>query len=301
MAIKMVGYPTNLGLPVPQQRRAPAAFRSLQAAARLAALAPFQDLGDLPLPAGETIPFGPDLLREVLVQAQRQADWLRQHYHPSDLWVTLGGDHSTSLGTALGLHLTGQDFDIVWIDAHADFNTPDTSPTGNPHGMVLALLCGLAAQQPPTVNPRHIHILGARDVDPGERELLDRHGVHVYTVAESLANIDAITARLRPNVFLSFDTDSMDPAEAPAVQTPVPGGFTREQARSLAALVGARRTLLAVDVVEYYPDLDTDGQTGRAVTDVLATAAGTQIGRLHSLALARSVAGSVAGPAPESQ
>lgn len=286
MPIKLAGYPTNLGLPVPQLRRAAPAFRDLGAVLRLAALAPVQDLGDLSLPAGETLPFGPVLLRQVLAEARHQAEWLRRHYRPDDLWVTLGGDHSTSLGTAMGLSLAGYDYDIVWVDAHADFNTPDTSPSGNPHGMVLALLCGLTPLLPRVVEPASIHILGARDVDPGEQALLRRHGVHVYTVAQTLAQIDEITARLRPRVFLSFDTDSMDPVVAPAVRTPVPGGFTREQARSLVSLVGARRHLLAVDVVEYYPDLDADGRTGRASLDVLTAAVGTQVGRLRPRALA---------------
>lgn len=287
MSIKLAGFPTNLGFPAPQRRRAPAVLRELGAVANLAAIAPVQDLGDLPLPAGETLPRGDALLRQVLAEGQRQADWLRRRHRKEDLWVTLGGDHSTSLGTALGLHQAGYDFDVVWVDAHADFNTPATSPSGNPHGMVLALLGGLTPLLPAAVAPGRMYILGARAIDPGEQELLARHGVHVFGVAAALANRDAILRRLGARVFLSLDMDALDPALAPAVRTPVPGGFTLEQARFLVAAIGTRRHLLAIDLVEYYPDLDPDGRTGAAAVALLAAAAHTQAPRLRPPVAAR--------------
>lgn len=282
MAIHLLGFPTNLGLPIPVRRPAPAALRQMGLVQRLRALAPVQDHGDLDVPAGHTLPRGRPLLEAVVAAAWRQAQVVATHGGCEELWVGVGGDHSASLGLALGLHQTGHTFDIVWIDAHGDFNTPATSPSGNPHGMVLALLAGLVPDLlPPAVPPRRMHIRGARSLDPGERELLARHGVHVYGVAEAVTQMDAIAARLGPRVFLSFDLDSLDPAVAPAVHTPEPGGFTLDQVLALVRCIGERCHLLAVDAVEYDPALDPDGRSGRAAVEVLAAATATQARRLQ--------------------
>lgn len=285
--VTVMGYPTNLGLPVPVQTYAPAVLRSLEMVERLQETgATVQDLGDLPLPDGTRMARGPELLRAVVRAAEAQAQAMQPHLDQGGLFVTIGGDHSTSLGSAMGLARAGLTFDIVWIDAHGDFNVPETSPSGNPHGMVLALLAGLTEYLPLTVPPARMVILGARDIDPGERELLARHGVQVYSVAETLARQEEIIAGLGPRVFLSFDLDSLDPAYAPAVRTPVPGGFTPEQAKGLVQALGQGRDLLAIDVVEYSPDLDRGTATGAVALEVLAAAVATQgarlVGQAHS-------------------
>jgi len=280
--IHVLGFPTNLGLPLPAGRPAPAALRELGLLDRLSHLAPVCDHGDLAVPRGEGIPKGPRLLAAVVAAARRQARRVARHRGPDVLWVGLGGDHSASLGLALGLCQAGHRFDVVWIDAHGDFNTPETSPSGNPHGMVLALLAGLVPEVlPQVIPPGRMHILGVRSLDPGEQDLLARHGVRVYGVDEALARMDEIASSLGPDVFLSFDLDALDPAVAPAVRTAVPGGFSLDQACCLVRRLGAGRRLLAVDLVEYMPDLDPDRRTGQAALAVLEAAAATQADRLQ--------------------
>lgn len=285
----LFGFGTNLGNPVPVRRPAPRALRALGALEQLRSTGlVVQDVGDHHLPAGDSLPPGGPLLAEVVAQARWQARTLCRKWRPGHLWLTLGGDHSTSLGTALGLIEAGEEFDIIWVDAHADFNTPATSPSGNPHGMVLAQLSGLTPDLLPAAVPAHrMHILGLRDVDPGEQKLLAAHGVHTYTVAETLAGPAAILERLGPRVFLSFDMDGLDPTVAPAVRTPVPGGFRLEDAVDLVRQIGQSRAVLAIDLVEYAADLDNPDQTtGRAALQVLVAAAATQAGRLESSAAA---------------
>ncbi|MFO7172670.1 MAG: arginase [Bacillota bacterium] len=288
MAIAILGLPTNLGIPRPQTRPAPAALRAQGLLDRLQATGEtVRDLGDLPVPRGEEIERGEPLLRAVLRVARRQAGILRRVLRTGALPVTLGGDHSTSLGTLLGLAGAGLDFDVVWVDAHADFNTPQTSPTGNPHGMVLALAGGLTPYLPRAVPPHRVHILGARDLDPGERELIARHGLKVYTPEETLDRLEAIVAGLGPRVFLSFDVDSLRPEVAPGVRTPVPGGFTLEEALEVVTAVVRSRELVAVDLVEYDPDLDREGRTGTAALTVLERILATRRAALETSATAR--------------
>lgn len=281
MGVQVLGFPTNLGIPKPVARTAPAALRELGLMRRLSAVAgPVRDLGDMDLPRGEHFERGEPLLRAVLAAARRQADIIRRSMIAGALPVTIGGDHSTSLGTVMGLHQAGLEFDVVWVDAHADFNTPRTSPSGNPHGMVLAMLAGLTPHLPRILPPHRAHILGARDLDPGEKELARTHGLNVYSPAEALDRLDTMISSLGPRVFLSFDMDSLAPEVAPGVRTPVPGGFSLDQALQLVRHIARARDLVALDLVEYYPDLDREQRTAKAALTVLETALAGR--RVHS-------------------
>src|SRR5262249_56906221 len=111
-----------------------------------------------------------------MTAAGRQGEAFTDAYDDDALTITVGGDHTTSLGTALALTRLGLSFDVVWLDAHGDFNTPITSPSGNPHGMVLALLAGLTPYLPQAVAPWRLHLWGVRGLDPGERAPLDALG-----------------------------------------------------------------------------------------------------------------------------
>src|SRR5262249_38398445 len=151
--------------------------------------------------------------------AHRQANTLANGYAEDALPISVGGDHTTSLGTALGLSQLGLSFDVVWLDAHGDFNTPITSPSGNPHGMVLAMLAGLTPYLPQVIAPWRLHLWGVRDLDPGERSLLEALGVEVRDVNATRAEWPRLLAGLGEEVLLSFDCDSCQPEVAPGTMT----------------------------------------------------------------------------------
>jgi len=187
MRAQLLGFPTALGMPRVVSEEGPAALRRIGLVQALEHVLEVTDLGDMPVirpEAGEGVG---RLLQKVIVTARRQASVFAAAYTADSLPITLGGDHTTSLGTALALTRLGLPFDVVWLDAHGDFNTPITSPSGHPHGMVLALLAGLTPYLAQAVPPWRLHLWGVRDLDPGERSLLEALGVDVRDVAATRA------------------------------------------------------------------------------------------------------------------
>jgi len=276
MTIHVLGFPTTLGLPRNSLRHAPEALRASGLLGFLRQLdSPVIDHGDMALPPGSLSDPVPVRIAKVVEAARRQQEHWQRVARPGDLMLTIGGDHSTSLGTIMALTAMGYDFDVVWVDAHGDFNTVATSPSGNPHGMVLSLAAGLLPEAlPQIIGPDRLRLWGIRDLDPGERRLLTEARVEVFSPAEVRTRRAQLLAGLRPNVFLSFDIDSVDPAEAPGTMTPVPGGFSRTEAVALVADIVRGRNLLAMDLVEFHPDRDAGGMTERLAHAVLRAALG---------------------------
>ncbi|HEY3365040.1 MAG TPA: arginase family protein [Symbiobacteriaceae bacterium] len=191
-----------------------------------------------------------------------QSGLWREEHRPEHLMLTLGGDHTTSLGTMWALKEMGHQFDVIWIDAHGDFNIVETSPSGNPHGMVLSLACGLMpAYMPRLVEPADLRLWGIRDLDTGERDLLVREQVEVLGPDQVRHEWDQVLRRLKRDVFISFDIDAVEPAEAPGTMTPAPGGLHRFEALDLVTAVARQCRVLALDIVEYHPDRDRHGLT----------------------------------------
>lgn len=280
--LELLGYPTTLGLPRQVYRHAPDALRGGGLIQKLERLGwTVSDLGDLATPPGGMEDSAETRLSKVAEAAERQAEhWLSVH-RAGGLMMTMGGDHTTSLGTISALVQMGHDFDVVWIDAHGDFNVLETSPTGNPHGMVLALACGLMpAFVPKLIDPAALKLWGIRELDAGERALLSQHKVEVLDPATTRREWDRLLSRLKPNVFLSFDIDSVEPAEAPGTRTPVPGGFTGREALELVSRISQHRNLLAVDIVEFHPDQDRDSLTVNLAMEVVQVAVAGQSRRL---------------------
>lgn len=275
MDIQLLGFPTTLGLPRQANEHGPAALRRAGLIPMLERCGlPVEDLGDLPVEPGLSEDPVPTRMRKVVDAARRQSELWQRVHRPESLMLTLGGDHSTSVGTIWALAAMGRSFDIVWIDAHGDFNIPETSPTGNPHGMVLSLTAGLMPDYLPAtlVAPDRLHFWGIRSLDPGERMLLNQSGAVVLTPEQVRQKGESILSRLKPDVYLSFDIDSVDPSEAPGTMTPVPGGFRREEAVALVALLARERNLIALDIVEFHPDRDRESATVDLAMRVAATA-----------------------------
>ena len=210
--------------------------------------------------------------------------------------LTLGGDHSQAIGTVAGVasHLQRQNksLGVLWFDAHADMNTPESSPSGNIHGMPLAVLIGKGHQElldvvgaEPALCPEHVVIFGARDIDPRESEILKATGVRIYTMSEIDYRgvgicIDEAIERASSGtdgIHLSFDLDGVDPSQAPGVGTPVPGGLTLRESHLFCERLCSSGKLASMEVVELNPTLDHENKTARLAVWLIESALGRNI------------------------
>ncbi len=205
--------------------------------------------------------------------------------------LVLGGDHSVALGTLGGLAAVHGPGGALWIDAHADINTPETSPSGNVHGMPLAAALGLAgdlfasdAWPLPALDPRRVALLGLRQADTGERTLLREVGVRVFTMSEidrvgvERATREALDHVSGPGfVHISLDMDVLDPEIAPGVGTPVRGGLTYREAHLAMELVAESGLAGSLEVVEVNPILDRENTTATTAVELVASALGATI------------------------
>ena len=205
--------------------------------------------------------------------------------------LVLGGDHSVALGTLGGLASVHGSGGVVWIDAHADINTPDTSPSGNVHGMPLAAALGLAGEAfesdawpLPALDARRVALLGLRQADTGERKLLREVGARVFTMSE----IDRIGVERAMRealdhvsgtgfVHVSLDMDALDPEVAPGVGTPVRGGLTYREAHLALELFAESGLAGSLEVVEVNPILDRENTTATTAVELVASALGATI------------------------
>jgi arginase len=210
--------------------------------------------------------------------------------------LVMGGDHSIAVGTLAGLGATyrkeGKRWGVIWIDAHGDFNTPETSPSGNIHGMSLAAACGLGHPALTLlggdfrkVDPACVVVIGARDVDAGEKQNLRNAGVQVFTMADvdRLGMAEVVRRTLEDHLgevealHVSFDVDSMDPEVAPGVGTPVRGGLTYRELHFLMETICSDGRAASAEVVEVNPILDIRNQTALTAVEMLASLLGDTI------------------------
>jgi arginase len=205
--------------------------------------------------------------------------------------LVLGGDHSVALGTLGGMASVHGPGGVLWIDAHSDINTPETSPSGNVHGMALAAALGLAgpgfesdAWPLPAVDPKRVALVGTRLLDDGERRLLREAGVRVFTMSE--VDRIGIERAVRESldrisgagfVHVSFDMDVLDPDVAPGVGTPVRGGLTYREAHLAMELVAESGSAQSLEVVEVNPILDRENTTAATAVELVASALGATI------------------------
>lgn len=210
--------------------------------------------------------------------------------------IFLGGDHTLSMGSVNGVALhwrqQGRDLFVLWLDAHADFNTPETSPTGNMHGMSSAFLCGeaglddlLGGEPRVPVVPERFHLVGIRSVDRIERAVLRERGVPMTDmrridedgIAAPIRRLLEQVAAANGVLHVSFDLDFLDPALAPGVGTDVPGGATYREAHLVMEMLFDSGLVGSVDVVELNPYLDDRGRTARLAVELIASLFGQQI------------------------
>lgn len=292
--VSIVGVPMDLG----QSRRGvdmgPSALRYAGLDERLQRLGfRTDDLGNLDIRERATIPpkgRGLDFLPAVVRAARKAYEIGRSSVEAGRTPVFLGGDHSISVGTIGGVTAPGP-AGVLWIDAHADLNTPVTSPTGNIHGMPLAALLGWGAPQlvnlgrtGAKIAVRDVVLIGVRDLDPPERELLLRHDLCVYTMSDiddrGIADVtrEALQRLAHtPRLHVSLDLDVVDPREAPGVGTPVMGGLTYREAHMLMEIIARDGRLGSADVVEVNPILDARNRTAEMAVELVASLFGKSI------------------------
>ena len=294
LPVAVIGAPLDLG----QDRRGvdmgPSAIRYAGLERRIEELGrECADWGNAPTPVAEAETEGDEELRfleQIKATCAEVAALVRRAGEDKYLPLVLGGDHSVALGTLAGLRRDGPG-GVLWLDAHGDLNTPETSLTGNVHGMVLAAALGLGgvsfehvAWTLPAVDPARVALVGVRSLDEAERTLLRDLGAAVYTMSdldrlgvehamrEALAHIDG------PGfVHVSLDMDVVDPSAAPGVGTPVRGGLTYREAHLAMELVAESGIAGSLDVVEVNPILDRENETARLAVELVASALGARI------------------------
>jgi arginase len=290
------GVPMDLG----QDRRGvdmgPSAIRYARLRAVLEELGyPVADLGNAGVPIPEVVDQEEEVkhlgvVRDVCAEvAGRAGAMVSEGLFP----IFLGGDHSIALGTVSGVvgAIPGERTGLIWLDAHADFNTPETSPSGNIHGMPLSALTGRGHPDlvsiggvGATVRPEDVVIVGVRSVDREERNLILEAGVRVYTMKEidAYGAASAVRRALKDlahldRVHLSFDLDVVDPDIAPGVGTPVRGGLTYREAHLVMELINEAGIITSLDVVEVNPILDDRNGTAQLAVELVASLMGRQI------------------------
>ncbi len=298
--ITIIGVPMDLGAGRRGVDMGPSALRIANLKARLTALGyEVTDRGNIEVDQPESSPEGDTKTRylpQIAHTCARLADVVEQAATNDGRPLVLGGDHSIAVGTVAGMarnaFKNNRKLGLIWIDAHADMNTPDSSPSGNVHGMPLASIVGLGpraltelAGPVPMVDPSNIAIVGLRSVDELERLNVRSTGIHAFTMRDideqGIATImqRAIHAATSgtSGFHLSFDIDSVDPDEAPGVGTPVPGGLTYREAHLAMELVGDSDSMMSMEMVEVNPVMDVSNRTARLAVDLILSALGKRI------------------------
>jgi arginase len=254
----------------------------------------YVDLGNVQTAVAEATAVGDErvrYLREILLTCGRVADLVAEAYEGGQLPLVLGGDHSVGIGTLGGLARVAGPGGVLWVDAHGDLNRPETSPTGNVHGMVLAAAMGLGgarfdvANWPiPSVDPSRVALVGVRSLDEGERQLLRELNATVFTMSDidrlgiEHAVRESLDRIAGPGfVHVSLDLDALDPEVAPGVGTPVRGGLSYREAHLAMELVAESGLAGSLEVVEVNPILDRENQTGTLAVELVASALGARI------------------------
>jgi arginase len=292
--ITIIGVPVDLGAGRRGVDMGPSAIRYAGLAERLRAIGcSVLDLGDLGVPLADIIPqpapteklryLGPiaDLNRNLCEKVARVVE-------NNSFPLILGGDHSLAIGSIRGSSRDRR-IGVIWIDAHGDFNTAQTTPSGNIHGMSLAAITGRG--HPELVGPSQAvtdadcAIIGVRDLDPAEQVALRGSGIHAFSMHEidrrGMASIveEAIQIVSANTVgfHLSLDLDALDPAEAPGVGTPVPGGLTYRETHLAMEMIAESQRMLSMDLVEVNPILDTHNRTAEHAVAFALSALGKRI------------------------
>jgi arginase len=253
-----------------------------------------EDWGDVTTAVAEASAVGDERVRflpQILETCERVAELVKRAVAEGFLPLVLGGDHSVALGTLGGLAYAEGPGGVLWLDAHGDLNRPETSPSGNVHGMPLAAALGLAGREfespafrLPAIDPARVALVGVRSLDEAERDLLRELEVDVQTMSDiDRLGIEPVVRQALERVagdgfvHVSLDLDVLDPEVAPGVGTPVRGGLSYREAHLAMELVAESGLAGSLEVVEVNPILDRENETGKLAVDLVASALGARI------------------------
>jgi arginase len=298
--IRVIGVPLDLG----QSRRGvdmgPSAVRVAGLEARLEQVGHVvEDSGNVAVAIPEQKKEGnpnAKYLKEITVTCVKQAELVMKALEGGIVPLVLGGDHSVAVGTVSGVaefyRRDKKRIGLIWIDAHSDMNTPDTSPTGNVHGMPLAALMGLGPAElgnlydfSPKVNPENCVLVGVRDIDGAEKENIRRAGIEVFTMRDIdergmravIEEALRMAGRGTAGYHVSLDMDWIDPEDAPGVGTPVRGGATYREAHLAMEIIADHGRMLSFEIVEVNPVIDEKNRTADLAVELALSAFGKKI------------------------
>jgi arginase len=298
--IAILGAPLDLGAGRRGVDMGPSALRVANLNARLQSLGyHVEDLGNVAVEQQESSRVGQArarYLKPIALTCAALAARVEKAVAQGKFPLVLGGDHSIAVGTINGVaaHLRrrNQALGVIWMDAHTDMNTPDSSPSGNVHGMPLACLIGRGPKElthlrgvSPAIDPANVVLVGIRDVDLTERPIVHDSGVTAFTMRDIdergmravMKDALAIASRGASGVHLSLDMDGIDPGEAPGVGTPVRGGISYREAHLAMEILCDSRLLRSMEVVEVNPVLDTANRTAQLGVELVMSAMGKRI------------------------
>jgi arginase len=298
--VKIIGVPMDLGANRRGVDMGPSALRIAGLQARLTQLGyTVEDVGNIPVNIPETLRIidpRAKYLAEVAEVNRILADRVEHVVAEGAIPLVLGGDQSISIGTIAGVaayyRQRGEKIGVLWFDAHADMNTPETTPSGNIHGMPFAVSLGIGVPElvdlkgfRPKLDPRHCVLIGVRDIDPLERENVRRSGLTVFTMRELdelgmrtvMERALEIASRGTAGFHVSLDMDVFDPFYAPGVGTPVPGGATYREGHLAMELIADSHKLLSMEIVEVNPVLDVRNHTAEFAVELILSAFGKRI------------------------
>ncbi|MHB8604703.1 MAG: arginase [Thermoplasmatota archaeon] len=296
--VKIIGVPMDLGASRRGTDMGPSAMRVARLGPRLEALGHHvEDLGNIYSPTVETktakhtsLLYADEII-QVCESLARKVETVRR---AGDFPLVLGGDHSIAMGTVGGVAraLESGHVGVVWVDAHADFNTDDTSPSGNIHGMPLAAICGLGSERltgiakvNPKARSQNVVLVGIRDLDDEEKTLVKKAGVTAFTMREIdergirrvMEDALDIAANGVQHLHVSFDVDAIDPEDAPGVGTPVRGGLTYREAHLAMEMCAEVPFFKSLEIVEVNPLLDEHNRTAELAVGLATSALGKRI------------------------
>jgi arginase len=298
--IRVIGVPLDLG----QSRRGvdmgPSAVRVAGLEARLESLGHVvEDAGNISVAIAEQKKVGDPhakYLKEITATCTKHAELVLKTLEAGKIPIVLGGDHSVAAGTVAGVaefyHKQHQRIGLIWIDAHSDINTPESSPSGNVHGMPLAAIMGLGPPElanifnvHPKVNPENCVLVGVRDIDSIEKENIRRAGVEVFTMRDIdergmravMEEALRMAGRETAGYHVSLDMDWIDPEDAPGVGTPVRGGATYREAHLAMEIIADHGRMLSFEIVEVNPVIDEHNQTADLAVELTLSAFGKKI------------------------
>lgn len=299
MHVDLIGVPFDFGAGRRGVDMGPSAIRYAGLKPRLQDLGhTVHDRGNIQVPFVEPFEERGEVklrhLEPIVAVARVLADTVEDSIAAGHFPLVLGGDHSLALGSIRGAARKRR-LGVIWIDAHGDFNTPETTPSGNIHGMPLAALAGYGDRRlvefdgapGPAIDPTKIALVGIRDLDPGERKLLRESGAHVFAMEKIdciglyrvLQEAIEVACDGTDGIYLSLDLDSLDPVYAPGVGTPVEGGLTYREAHMACELIAETGRLIGMDMVEVNPILDYRNKTAELAVQLALSALGKRVWR----------------------